>query len=63
MLQSRLLLEYSAVVLFSTVLYIECMAQMVRQNCPGIASRVQLSRTLLYGKVTIRSDCTPYEAT
>ena len=55
MLPSWLLLEYSAVVLFSTALCIECMARMVWQNCPGIANRVQLSRTLFHETVTIRS--------
>ena len=56
MLTSWLLLEYSAVVLFSTALHIECMAQMVQQNCPSAANMVRLSRTLFRETVT-DSDC------
>ena len=55
MLRSQLLLEYSAIILSSTALHIECIAQMVRQNCPGIANRVQFSWTLLHEAVTVRS--------
>ena len=55
MLPSQLLLEYSAVMLFSTALHIECMGQMVWWNCPGIANRVQLSWTLLHEAVTVCS--------
>ena len=53
MLPSQLLLEYSVIMLFSTALHIECMAQMVWQNCPGIANMVQLSQTLFHETVTV----------
>ena len=55
-LPSNLLLEYSAVMLFSTASRIECMMQRVRQNCPGNANRVRLARTLFHETVTVRSD-------
>ena len=54
MLPSQHLLEYSTVMLFRTVLHIECMAQMVWQNCPGIVNMVQLSWTLFHETVTVR---------
>ena len=53
MLPSRLLLEYSIIILFSTALYIDDMARMVRQNCPGTTNRVRLSRTLFHETVTV----------
>ena len=56
MLPSQQLLEYSAVMLFSTASRIECMMQIVQQNCPGIANMVRLSWTLFHETVTILGD-------
>ena len=55
MFLNQLLLDFFAVMLFSTVLHIEDMAQMVWKNFPGIAKMVQLPRTFSHEVVTLCS--------
>ena len=50
-----LFINYSAVMLFSTVLCTGGMVQIVWWNCPDVVSMVQLSQIFLHKIVTIRS--------